>query len=107
MERDGPWQQHNWIEHTQLMLDSFRRWVGRDLIPRTGSFVEEAAALFHAPFVVVSHGTQDDPVLNYGNQAALDLWEMDVETLQADCWICSNDRQHEPVGNHPVTVIPK
>jgi MEKHLA domain len=26
---------------------------------------------------VVSHGTQSDPVLNYGNQVALDLWEMD------------------------------
>lgn len=34
-------------------------------------------ALFQAPAVVVSHGTQADPILNYGNQAALDLWQMD------------------------------
>ncbi len=35
-----------------------------------------AEQIFHAPFVLVSHGTEPDPVLNYGNQAALDLWEM-------------------------------
>jgi len=32
--------------------------------------------LFEAPFVVVSHGVEPDPILNYGNQAALDLWEL-------------------------------
>lgn len=64
-----------------MVLDSFRHWLGRDLIPRNGSFPEEAAALFHAPFVVVSHETQQDPILNYGNQAALSLWEMGVDTL--------------------------
>ena len=37
--------------------------------------------LFHAPFVVVSHGTESEPILNYGNQAALDLWEMTWEQL--------------------------
>lgn len=37
---------------------------------------ELAAALFAAPFVLVSHDTQADPVLNYGNAAALTLWEM-------------------------------
>jgi len=35
-----------------------------------------AARIFDAPFVLVSHDTQADPILNYGNQAALDLWEM-------------------------------
>ncbi|MGA7932521.1 MAG: MEKHLA domain-containing protein, partial [Kovacikia sp.] len=35
--------------------------------------------LFEAPFVVVSHGTEADPILNYGNQRALELWEMGWE----------------------------
>jgi len=30
---------------------------------------------------VVSHGTEADPILNYGNQTALDLWEMTWEQL--------------------------
>jgi len=63
------------------MLDSFRRFVGRELIQRTGGVAEDARVIFEAPFVVVSHGTQDDPVLNYGNQTALTLWEMDIPTL--------------------------
>jgi hypothetical protein len=29
----------------------------------------------------VSHGTGADPILNYGNQTALDLWEMTWEQL--------------------------
>ncbi len=37
---------------------------------------EAAATLFRAPFVLLSHGTEADPVLNYGNAAALKLWEM-------------------------------
>jgi hypothetical protein len=70
-----------WTTHTQLLLDSYRRWVGRDLIPRAGTIEAEADALFAAPFVVVSHGTQADPILNYANQVALDLWELDIPTL--------------------------
>ena len=67
--------------HVQVVLDSFARLLGRELIPRVGSIEEQAERLFHAPFVVVSHGTEADPVLNYGNAAALALWEMDFATL--------------------------
>jgi hypothetical protein len=35
--------------------------------------------LFESPVVVVSHGTQADPILNYGNKTALGLWEMTWE----------------------------
>jgi hypothetical protein len=36
---------------------------------------DRAEALFIAPFVVVSHGMEPDPILNYGNRMALELWE--------------------------------
>lgn len=75
------WRKHGWIEHSQLLLDSYRKWLGVELITRVGSPEAEARALFESPFVVVSHGTQADPILNYGNQVALDLWEVDVATL--------------------------
>ena len=68
-------------EHVQLLLDSFARFLGRELISRQGGAEEQAERLFQAPFVVVSHGTEADPVLNYGNAAALALWEMDLATL--------------------------
>ena len=51
------------------------------MIVRCGSIEDQAEALFAAPFVVVSHGTEPDPILNYGNRAALDLWEMPWERL--------------------------
>jgi len=67
--------------HVQVLLDSFVRLLGRELVDRSGTAAEQAERLFHAPFVVVSHGTEADPILNYGNAAALRLWEMDWETL--------------------------
>ncbi len=67
------------IDYVHLLLHSYRRWTGRELIPASLSPERSDEALFHAPFVVLSHGTQEDPILNYGNQAALDLWEMTWE----------------------------
>ncbi len=75
------WADPRRIDHAQLLLASFARLLGRELLPGNGPAEERAARLFHAPFVVVSHGTEPDPVLNYGNRAALDLWEMDFESF--------------------------
>lgn len=66
-------------DHVQLLLDSFARLVGRELISREGTATEQAERLFRAPFVVASHGTEADPILSYGNAAALALWEMSWE----------------------------
>jgi len=75
------WTEQKYVEWVQLLLTSYRRWTGRELIERAGSVDQQASALFSAPFVVVSHGGQADPILNYGNRAALDLWEMTWEEL--------------------------
>lgn len=71
------WASPQLLDWIQLLLDSHRRWTGRDLIVRLGSLEEQAARLYAAPFVVVSHGQEPDPILKYGNRVALDLWEMD------------------------------
>ncbi len=75
---DKPPTQTEWVEHTQRLLDSYRKWTGVELIDRSGNDEEQAARLFAAPFVVLSHGTEADPILNFGNQSALDLWETDL-----------------------------
>ncbi|MCC6141638.1 MAG: MEKHLA domain-containing protein [Nitrospira sp.] len=75
MPTDGP-HHYAMVAWSQLLLESFRRWTGRELLLRTGSSEDQAQALFAAPFVVVSHGAESDPILNYGNQTALDLWEL-------------------------------
>lgn len=64
------------VPHTLYLSRSFKRWTGRDLLPGDYSPEELASKIFDAPFVVVSHGTQVDPILNYGNRAALELWQM-------------------------------
>lgn len=65
------------VEHSQHLLNSFRACTDRDLIDRSSSPELQARNLFQAKFVVVSHNTDQDPLFNYGNQAALDLWDFD------------------------------
>jgi len=72
----GLWQKPSVIAQTQLIARSLKLCTGRDLLPGDFSPAEFADKVFHAPFVLVSHGIEADPVLNYGNQAALALWEM-------------------------------
>lgn len=70
------WEQQQIIAWSQILLDSFSALFGSELISRKGTSIEQAKSLFFAPFVVVSHDTQTDPLLNYGNQIALELWQM-------------------------------
>lgn len=76
-----PWFSEQAVAHAATLARSFRRWTGRDLLPEVADPRAFASALFAAPFVLVSHSTEADPVLNYGNRAALELWEMSWEEL--------------------------
>lgn len=76
-----PWESDWAVTHATTLARSFRHWLGRDLLAGVSDPRALAEALFNAPFVLVSHGTQPDPVLNYGNLAALALWEMSWEEL--------------------------
>lgn len=75
----APWDEPRIVEWSQLLLDSYRHWIGHDLMKRTADAKQQACTLFEASIVVVSHGVEPDPILNYGNQAALDLWELSWE----------------------------
>ena len=76
-----PWRQDMTIQQTQRLLYSFQYWTGQPLLERIGSQIEQAQSLFEANFVVVSHGTEADPIFNYGNGKALELWELSWEEL--------------------------
>lgn len=79
----APWNEPRIVEWSQLLLDSYRRWIGNELIERAGDATVQAQRLFEASCVVVSHGVEPDPILNYGNQVALDLWEAPWEQFTA------------------------
>jgi len=75
----APWDEPRIVEWSLLSLDSYRHWIGNDLIERTADAKQRSRTLFEASVVVVSHGVEPDPILNYGNQTALDLWELSWE----------------------------
>ena len=70
------WKNPAVIAQTQLIARSLDHWTGRALLAGLFNPLGLAKNVFAAPFVLVSHGTEADPVLNYGNAAALALWEM-------------------------------
>jgi hypothetical protein len=65
----------------QILRDSLRALTGRELVGRELSPVEAARQIFHAPFVVLSHTTDADPILNYANLAGLQLFEIPWDSL--------------------------
>jgi MEKHLA domain len=68
-------------EHAARLLDSFTHWTGRSLSDPNLPLMEQARRLFYAPFVVLSHNTAADPILNYANQAGLTLFALAWEEL--------------------------
>ncbi len=78
---DPVWQNPAVIEQTQTILRSLKHFTGRNLVPSDHSAETVAKEVYQAPFVLVSHGTGADPILNYGNATAQTLWEMPWEEL--------------------------
>jgi len=75
----APWNSPGWIARSRLVLDSYRYWLGEDLLLQSGNDLENARMLFELPRVVVAHGMETDPILCFCNRTALDLWEMELE----------------------------
>lgn len=67
--------------HIARLLASLRHWTGRDLVTPTLSPEDQARKIFHAPFVILSHDTAADPILNYANATGLRLFGLSWEEL--------------------------
>ncbi len=67
------------IQHAKLLSDSFLRLTGKPLIDGELKEAELLDAIYKAPFVVVSHGTEEDPIFNFANLKAQKLWEINWE----------------------------
>ncbi|MDD2700615.1 MAG: MEKHLA domain-containing protein [Sideroxydans sp.] len=64
----------------RLIADSFQRLTGKPLLsemPQDGDALRDA--LWRAPFAIVAHGTEGDPIFFYGNDYALQYFEMSAE----------------------------
>jgi hypothetical protein len=71
------WQNETIINHSKLLSESYTRWTGKRLIDEDLSGATLAQRMYEAPFVIVSHDTQSDPVFNYANKCSQDLWKID------------------------------
>lgn len=69
------------VEHAERLRRAFHALAGRHLLDPALSPEAAAEALFHAPFIVLSHDAAPDPILTYGNRAALDLFALSWEQL--------------------------
>jgi hypothetical protein len=72
---------HFQADHIHLLRRSFRHWTRRDLVNPRLSNADAARYIYTAPFVLVSHGTQPDPIFNYANRTALSLFGMSWEEI--------------------------
>jgi hypothetical protein len=61
-------------EHSKLLCDSYRNLLGKELITQDSSHETIAKTLFYGTFAIVSHNTEIDPVFNYANLKALELF---------------------------------
>lgn len=61
----------------RVLVESYRRLTGKELIrdiPDAAAALHQA--LWNAPFAIVAHGTEPDPIFFYGNRYALEHFEM-------------------------------
>ena len=69
------------IARATLILDSYRRLLGRDLFIRTGDAAEDARRLFELPLAVLAHDTSPAPLIDWANLAAGRAFDATPESL--------------------------
>ena len=72
----------NTLQQTRLILTSYYKLLGEFLVLDPEDSIDILAdKLYNAPFVVLSHNTAKDPIFNYANLKAQDLFEMDWDEI--------------------------
>ena len=84
------------VSHVTRLLRSYRQLVGRDLIDPTLPPNEQARQLYFAPYAVVSHNVAEEPIFNYGNRTALQLFAMTWEEFTRLPSRLSAEPLHQP-----------
>lgn len=70
-----------YIKHGQRLCFSYNNWTNKSLIKQQSNNESLISALNEAPFVIVSHGIENDPIFNFGNKIALELFELDWDNF--------------------------
>jgi len=70
---------HFHLVHIRLLVSSFKILTGENILASGCDIDNILREIFITPFAVMSHGLEADPIFNYANQCALDLFEMTWE----------------------------
>jgi len=74
--KEGALPPDPWLDrHARRLLSSYFRWLKIPLLDSPVRPGEEFWRLYNADAVIVSHGTQADPVFNFASRRALELFE--------------------------------
>jgi MEKHLA domain len=64
-------------QHLEIALANLKEFTGIDLIQEYGFSLDKLGEqVFNADFYLLTHNCDRDPILNYGNQRVLKLWEI-------------------------------
>ena len=79
---DLAWLTNDVAQRCRVLAHSFAQLLGRPLLPDLPTDGQALAqALYEAPVVIVSHGTEVDPIFWFANRTAQRLWEADWLTF--------------------------
>jgi hypothetical protein len=79
---EEPCEDNNFLfDHALVLSNSLEHWSGCGLIEERNDPVKAARRLYYAPFALLSHGTEKDPIINYANKTAQQLFEMNWQSF--------------------------
>ncbi len=64
-----------YITHGEILANSYKNLTGNNLIKKSKKGLPKIIQLWNAPYAILSHGIEDDPIFNFGNRIALELFE--------------------------------
>jgi len=72
-----PFERPEIVAYSQLLAESYESLTKKKLIESSNISYD----LYYAPFVLVSHGTEPDPIFRYANLKAQELWGLDWDNF--------------------------
>jgi hypothetical protein len=59
-----------------LITNSLKKLTGIEIVDSSLNIEEQAKQVFHSGYVLLAHNASNEPIFNYANQKALQLFEM-------------------------------
>ncbi len=72
-----------YIEHGEILCNSFNSLAGSKQFHGFTGLISNIIDAYNAPFAIVSHGIETDPIFNFGNKIALELFNYNWEDFTA------------------------